>query len=441
MFMQHIESILPENVADELTRFLLDDATISSALKDLLHRDTGCDIPLLDNVPTSDVEEIIPLCLSILRRFWNIPLTALGDGFENKSIAETLRGLIGDRIQYNEEFAIQPANTNIPTAIAALKSQRINDGLVLTLDNGNKISFPDGMSLVQFLCGKSDLISKVTEIIDNNIGWTMTKSLPTNITGSLTKLCLGCSSIDGVLTGLPTTLYDIEFPYLVNFSSNTYTRPLFIYNNHNITELTFPEAKAMDFGFSYDHAHEGSCISTCSNLKKISMPKLERFGVDINGHSAEYSGAYCCLIHTCENLEEVYLPSYTGINNWRIVRQTPNLHKLVLGIISNGVPSLYNSTAYPFESCTNLVHLEIQGCVVSLDLRSWNPTNVLADAELTEQFLTNFQTYIADRVADMTGKGTLTLTLSSAVYTALEAQEGQTILATLANKNWNVAQA
>jgi hypothetical protein len=44
-------------------------------------------------------------------------------------------------------------------------------------------------------------------------------------------------------------------------------------------------------------------------------------------------------------------------------------------------------------------------------------------------------------VEDMTGKVTLTLTLSSVVYAALEAQEGQTILGTLTSKNWNVAQA
>ena len=154
------------------------------------------------------------------------------------------------------------------------------------------------------------------------------------------------------------------------------------------------------------------------------MPKLENFGIDIYGHSADSGGAYCCLIHSCENLEEVYLPSYTGYRNWRIVRKVPNLRKLVLGVISSNVIPLYNETTYPFNSCVNLVHLEIQGCVVSLDLRSWNPTNVLADEELTEQFLSNFQTYIADRVTDMTGHTALTLTLSSTVYAALEAQEG-----------------
>ena len=58
-----------------------------------------------------------------------------------------------------------------------------------------------------------------------------------------------------------------------------------------------------------------------------------------------------------------------------------------------------------------------------------------------EQFLYNFQTYIANRVADRTGQSALTITLSSAVYAALEAQEGQTILATLTSKNWTVASA
>ena len=289
---------------------------------------------------------------------------------------------------------------------------------------------PDGVSLARLLCDSS---LQPTELIDDNVGWVMDKT-PT-LPSTLTKLVLNCISIDGVSTALPTTINNIEFPSLVNFSCAANARPLFIYNNPNITELTFPEVKAMDFGFSYDYAASGSCISTCSNLKKVSMPKLESFGVDINGVTSSNSGsAYCCLIHSCENLEEVYLPSYTGYRNWRIVRNTPNLKKLVLGYITSGVPALYDSTAYPFDSCTNLLHLEIQGASVSLDFRSWSPT---LDSSNLSLFLDNFLHFIAERVA----QGKFTLTLSAAVYAALEQQEGQTILALLNTKGWTVASA
>ena len=93
-----------------------------------------------------------------------------------------------------------------------------------------------------------------------------------------------------------------------------------------------------------------------------------------------------------------------------------------------------------FNNCPNLIHIEIgSDSSEVINLAYWSPTNALA--ERLDEFLSNFQTYIADRVADRTGKTALTLTLSAAVYEALQAQEGQTILATLTNKNWNVAQA
>ena len=441
--MKHIESIQPELAADELDRIVREegDATATAALTALLHSVTGCDIPQTSALPESEVEELVPLCVSILRRHWQTPLTCLGDGITPMSLADLMRQSIGDRVQGNEAWSIPPVHANIPTALTALRQRDMSSGLTLTLSDGTTTQAPDGLSLAQLLCG-SDVADTITELKDDNVGWTMTKNLPTNITGSLTKLRIGCAYVLNfpANTYLPTTLTEIEFPELISWGITSEYRPLFIYNNPNITELTFPKCKAIGMGFSYDSTSaEGTFIHGCSNLRKVSFPEMTTFGEGIG--DGIYGSAYSILIKACENLEEVYMPKWNGYRSWRIVRQVPNLRKLVLGVISSGVPSLYSSTAYPFSHCTNLVHLEIQGCVVSLDLRSWSPTNVLADEELTKQFLSNFKTYIADRVADRTGKTALTLTLSSAVYAALEAQEGQTILATLANKNWNVAQA
>ena len=83
----------------------------------------------------------------------------------------------------------------------------------------------------------------------------------------------------------------------------------------------------------------------------------------------------------------------------------------------------------------SLALIEVGAMETNLGLSWWNPTDKGAN------FLSNFQTYIADRVADRTGQTALTLTLSAAVYETLQAQEGQTILATLTNKNWTVASA
>lgn len=443
--MKHIEQILPEQAAFELDRICREetDATATAALTCLLQDWTGCDIPQTADTPQSEVEELVPLCVSILRRHWQTPLTCLGDGNTPMSLADLIRQLIDRRVQGNEALGIPAANANIASAVAALTKRHIDDGLTLTLSaNGGDASSPDGISLAQVLCGKGDLLGKVVEIIDDNIGWTMTNNLPTNITGSLTKLRLCCAYVLNwpASTYLPTTLTEIEFPELISWGITSEYRPLFIYNNPNITELTFPKCKAIGNGFTYANAaYEGCFISSCENLRVVRFPEMYKYGAPEAGFGATYEDSYGTLVYGCPNLEELYLPKWTGYRSWRIVQHCPALKKLVLGTISTGVPALYNSTAYPFSHCTNLVHLEIQGCVVSLDLRSWSPTTALS--ERLDEFLSNFQTYIADRVEDMKGKATLTLTLSSAVYAALEAQEGKTILGTLASKNWTVAQA
>lgn len=404
------------------------DATATAALTRLLHDWTGCDIPQTSDLPESEVEELVPLCVSILRRHWQTPLTCLGDGITPMSLADLMRQSIGDRVQGNEALGIPPANANIPAALTALRQRDMSSGLTLTLSDGTTTQAPDGISLAQLLC--TTLADTITELKDDNVGWTMTKNLPTNITGSLTKLRLGCGNCNtSQITPFISTLEEILMPNLEYWAA----RGNAIYNNPNIVELSLPNLEQMDNGFTYDDARSDCFISTCQNLKKVSLPKLKQYGV-VNGSSFSNEGMYCCLIHSCENLEEVYLPSYTGYRNWRIVRQVPNLRKLVLGTITNGVPSLYGSTAYPFDSCTNLVHLEIQGCVVSLDLRSWQPS---AETIANPEFLSNFKTYIAHRLTDK-GSG-LTLTLSPAVRDAI--QQDPEIVSIITSKGWTISPA
>jgi hypothetical protein len=211
---------------------------------------------------------------------------------------------------------------------------------------------------------------------------------------------------------------------------------LFIYNNPNITELTFPKCKAIGNGFTYaDTANTGCFISSCENLRVVRFPEMYKYGAPEAGFGAIYEDDYGTLVYGCPNLEELYLPKWTGYRSWRIVQHCPALKKLVLGTISTGVPALYNSTAYPFDSCTNLVHLEIQGCTVSLDLRSWNPTTALS--ERLPEFLSNFKTYIAQRLTDK-GSG-LTLTLSQAVRDAI--QQDPEIVSIITSKGWTISPA
>ena len=212
--MKHIESIQPEYAAEELERIGREetDATASAALSRLLHDWTGCAIPPLATTPQSDVEELVPLCLSILRRHWTTPLTALGDGTTPMSLADLLRRLIGDRVQGNEAWSIPPANANIPTAVSALTQRHIDDGLTLTLTDGTTMPLPDGLSLAQLLC--SGLTDNITELHDSNKGWFWNKPLSF---ANLKLAILGCSGILNV--GNTNSLYqssesEIHCPYI-----------------------------------------------------------------------------------------------------------------------------------------------------------------------------------------------------------------------------------
>ena len=67
----------------------------------------------------------------------------------------------------------------------------------------------------------------------------------------------------------------------------------------------------------------------------------------------------------------------------------------------------------------------------------WNPTSVLSDSERLPIFLSNFKTYIAERLSEQ-GSG-LTLTLSQAVRDAIEGDP--TIAQIITSKGWTISPA
>ena len=293
-------------------------------------------------------------------------------------------------------------------AVQSLSPRKISNG------GATNDGIPDGMSLAHIL-GDSSVV--VTKLEDDNKGWTWNRALP-SIFGSLTKLRLSCSYIVGMTTALPATPSDVEFPELIAYGQNGEVRGAqFIYNNPNVTELTFPKTTNIAPGFSYDTASENAFIASCSALRKVTFPELLEFGKPLSGHGT-YAGDYGSLIHSCANLEEVLMPKWTGVRNWRIIRNCPKVWKVVLGNIQQNVPILYTDRNYPFTSCVKLRHLEFAGVQVSLDLSSWNPD---AETIAHQDFLPNFKTYIALRLTS-NGSGK-TLTLSQAVRNAIHAAE------------------
>lgn len=201
-------------------------------------------------------------------------------------------------------------------------------------------------------------------------------------------------------------------------------------SNAAITELYLPELTTIDWRGGSNKI----CFYNLPNCRVLNFPKLRN--VQKIGN--------CSLIDGCPVLEEILWPSFIGHSSthggWPVlIGGCPNLKKVVFGKLQYALkqPNENNSILYLGDNC---IHLEFgEGTNVSLLLNNWSPTTAIA--EHLDEFLYNFQTYIADRVADRTGQSALTLTLSSAVYAALEAQEGQTILATLTSKNWTVASA
>ena len=412
--MKHIESIQPEYAAGDLSRLLVSetDATASAALSRLLHDWTGCAIPPTADTPESEVEELVPLCLSILRRHWTTPLTALGDGTTPMSLADLLSRLILGRVDGNEALGIPPANANIPTAVAALTQRHIDDGLTLTLPDGDgspdgsPTSLPDGLSLAQLLCGVSpdgtDIASTITEIVDDNKGWTATK--PFGTFDNTKRLSLNCVAIDNP-----------------NYSTFFLTTP--------ITELRLDHLK--DFFFVSGNYRNTNGMMKGGMVERLETPMLERI-CKRDGTA----GAQTSFLYDCPNIKEWIAPKLSYIGCEWVVDKCPNLEKVVFGTLTRQWGNAYGNYANNFtESTSKLIHLEIgAGTAISLNMIWWLPSEeTLAKPE----FLSNFKTYIAQRLTDK-GSG-LTLTLSQAVRDAI--QQDPDIVNIITSKGWTISPA
>ena len=256
--MKHIEQIQPELAAFELDRIVREegDATATAALSRLLHNMTGCDIPQTSALPESEVEELVPLCVSILRRHWQTPLTCLGDGITPMSLADLLQQLIDGRVNGNEALGIPPANANIPTALTALRERKIDAGFA---------SCPDGISLVQVLCGT--LASQVTEIVDSNRGWTMDiskiKALAAFPIKTIKLNGVAQELRNGAITAF-NSLENLHLPYVYKLRRGNSQQAAIV----NCQNLKVVDMSSVDEVFA-DGAPDYPCIHNCPSLQKV----------------------------------------------------------------------------------------------------------------------------------------------------------------------------
>ena len=361
--------------------------------------------------------------LLLLRALWQFPfgsgtLRSLSDDASLRSLSDdaSLRSLADmwqhyiTRLQGDETYGI-PSRldqlTDLPSAPLLVSDRKMYDGLYDA--NGDPV-LQDGESLIALLTN-SARAARVVEIRDTNIGWTNNKDLTSLLTLFPNVKTLRCK-----------------------FKNSTTD---LIYSNKVIENLYLDEYEGGarivgNGGYGY-------------GVKNLYAPKMTWLNA-AGGYTPSFGNK---LVH-------LYAPTWAGWNgsattSYGIV-DCPDLVFAEIGDWTDA-----NTSKYLFYNCPNLIEVRLNEQSHSLNLQSWNPTNAL-DASLDtlvtdedchnnlEQFLKNFRTYIALRLATYTGSGK-TLTLSQAVYDAIKDEshlfvfdEGtMTIYAYLTNiKHWTV---
>ena len=469
---KNIETCLPENILSEVANVPTDPQFVSltdealDPLKQQALQQAGYDgyeKVVWTHQPytfTSSVRQMKSNLILLLRRLWRYPfgrgttLSAAGSasasaagssapaaGSSAASAAAPLRSLADmwqhyiNRLKGNPEYGI-PSRlsqlTDLPSAPALLEDREMSSGIRF----GEK-SLPDGMSLVNFLCSDKNLTSSVTEIVDTNVGWTMDKA----ISGfpNLEKVQLGCVKAT-TSTGIPANTKSVLFPYLEDFDRGV----LMVCDGDG--ELSFPKLRHIRA------VNKNTNTINLKKAKKLVMPSL--VNVEKIGNVTFCTGA---------ELEEIEWKSFVGYGPglWggrpTLIGGCPNLKKVVFGKLQYSLKQS-NSDSSILSLGANCVHLEFgEGTAVALLLNTWNPTMALrtdTDAEdyvdlredMTlannlQQFLSNFKTYIAERLTD---KGTgLTLTLSQEVRNAIHAAEDEYGIENIiiTQKGWTISPA
>ena len=393
---------------------------------------------------TSSVKQMKSNLILLLRRLWRFPFgrgtTASSDAGSSASAAAPICALADMwqhyiiRLKGNPEYGI-PSRlsqlTDLPDAPALLADRDMSSGIRF-----GENPLPDGMSLAQLLCSTS-ASSSVTEIVDTNVGWTMNKA----ISGlpNLEMVELGCVKAT-TSTGIPANTKSVLFPYLEDFDRGV----LMVCDGDG--ELSFPKLRhirAVD---------QNTNTINLKKAKKLVMPSL--VNVETIGNVTFCTGA---------ELEEIEWKSFVGYGpglwgGWpALIGGCPNLKKVVFGKLQYSLKQS-NANSSILSLGANCVHLEFgEGTAVALLLNTWSPTMALrtdTDAEdyvdLREditlennlkQFLSNFKTYIAERLTD---KGTgLTLTLSQEVRNAIHAAEDEYGIENIiiTQKGWTISPA
>ena len=365
---------------------------------------------------TSQVKQIKSNLILLLRRLWRYPFgrgtTASSDagsasagsaaGSSAASAAAPIRSLADmwqhyiTRLKGNPEYGIPSrlsSLTDLPSAPALLVDRKIS----------GVPEAADGMSLVHLIC--SDERLAITKLQDDNYGYENNSPIYLTPFPNVNELTIGAERID-------------------------YGNPQNILTSKSVKTLHIAAKYARA---SFNIPADGT----------LDAPNLEKFFVGYGGGP---------------NCETIYMPKFRDPNGTNIFRwwQTDsplNMKIMILGSVESGsINNWLSGTA------DRLIHFEfgadgLGGLKISMNLSWWTATNCL-DASRTDlieegstatnnlqQFLSNFKTYIAERLTDK-GAG-LTLTLSQEVRNAIHAAEDEYGIENIiiTKKGWTISPA
>lgn len=381
--------------------------------------------------------------LLLLRALWQFPfgtgtLRSLSDDASLRSLSDdaSLRSLSDmwqhyiTRLSGNSEYGIPSrlsSLTDLPSAPLLVADRKISGADVA-----------DGMSLVHLTC-EAARAAEITTLTDDNYGWVMDKQFSNAIAPDVKNLTIGAGT--STAFRLVSGLAELEELTFSNLKSHT--------------NVTSGDA---------DGGWQGGIAQNCPKLKKINMPDTETINATRQNFETSLLFAMNPLLEelNAPKIKSIAGTARTDAYNVFMFNGCPLMKKIVLGAVTRWDPNciryaVSNAAYSEIKTFDYLEHLEFgEGTAISLNLAYWNPTNAL-DASLDtlvtdedchnnlEQFLKNFRTYIALRLAD-NGSGK-TLTLSQAVYDAIKDEshlfvfdEGtMTIYAYLTNiKHWTV---
>lgn len=164
----NIEKTISEQAVSDILTPMLEsqDRIVTEDVAPLFDQATGLDTPPASGTVTTTIEESRSVITAIIRKAWTATLTMLG-GASVIGYITAAYTYLRNRLQGNETYGIPDRRSEISASSPlAANLALLNDRKI-----GGVPDAADGMSLAQLLCSTS-AASSVTEIVDDNTGWT-----------------------------------------------------------------------------------------------------------------------------------------------------------------------------------------------------------------------------------------------------------------------------